>query len=226
MFTMRYNEALEYTAWLHRHQPRKGTETPYISHLVAVSMIAQEYGADEDEAIAALLHDAVEDQGGVDTLNKIREKFGDRVAEIVEGCSDSVADTTQGEEKLPWKDRKQAYIDHIASASPSVRLVSAADKLHNAMCIVRDYDTLGYKLWEKFKGGREGTVWYYRSLVDAIKNKKSPKLLRRLIGRLDGVVSLIEYIAETGKNSTERLRDHAEAMRDHAESIKSPFENY
>ncbi|KGF72442.1 phosphohydrolase [Neosynechococcus sphagnicola sy1] len=189
MVSDRYNNALEYAASLHSKQTRKGTATPYISHLMAVSMIALEHGATEDEAIAALLHDAVEDQGGLPTLEAIREQFGDTVAAIVKGCSDSVADTSQGETKLPWKDLKLAYITHIKSASPSVRLVSAADKLHNALSILRDYNALGDELWNRFNGKKDGTLWYYRSLVAAFKAKG----LTPLVERLDQVVTELEH---------------------------------
>uniref|UniRef100_B8HM59 Metal dependent phosphohydrolase n=1 Tax=Cyanothece sp. (strain PCC 7425 / ATCC 29141) TaxID=395961 RepID=B8HM59_CYAP4 len=191
MFSQRLNDALEFAAWLHRNQKRKGTETPYITHLVAVCLIAQEYGADEDEAIAALLHDAVEDQGGLPTLHLIRERFGERVAAIVEACSDSIADTSQGENKLPWQQRKLAYIDHIATASPSVRLVSAADKLHNAMSILRDYKTLQDELWQRFSGRKDGTLWYYRSLVQAFRQVE----VTPLVERLDQVVTELEHLA-------------------------------
>jgi (p)ppGpp synthase/HD superfamily hydrolase len=191
MFTPRYNEALEYTAWLHRNQIRKGTEIPYISHLVAVSMIALEYGANEDEAIAALLHDAVEDQGGLPTLVAIRQKFGEPVAAIVEGCTDSTADTSKGETKLPWKERKLNYIAHIAEASPSVRLVSTADKLHNAMSILKDYRELGDDLWSRFKGGKTGTLWYYRALVDAFEKVESTLLTQKS----NQVVTELEQLA-------------------------------
>jgi (p)ppGpp synthase/HD superfamily hydrolase len=192
MLTPRYNEALEYTAWLHRNQIRKGTEIPYISHLVAVSMIALEYGANEDEAIAALLHDAVEDQGGLPALVAIREKFGEPVAAIVEGCTDSTADTSKGETKLPWKERKLVYIAHIAEASPSVRLVSTADKLHNAMSILKDYQAIGETLWERFKGGKEGTLWYYRSLVTVFEESGSTSLVEKL----DQVVTALEELVK------------------------------
>lgn len=191
MWTAKYNEALEYAAWLHRHQVRKQTEIPYISHLVAVSLIALEHGATEEEAIAALLHDAVEDQGGLPILEEIRRRFGGTVASIVEGCSDSTADASKGEKKLPWQARKTAYISHIATASPSIRLVSASDKLHNALSILRDYRELGEALWERFHGGKEGTLWYYRSLVTAFRQVES----NPLVERLDGVVSELETLA-------------------------------
>ncbi len=162
--SLRFDEALIFAASLHRDQIRKGSNVPYISHLLTVAGVALEYGADEDEAIAALLHDAVEDQGGAETREEIRRRFGDRVVEIVDGCSDS-----DSIPKPPWKERKDAYIAHLATASPSVRLVSAADKLCNARAILKDYRLVGEALWERFKGGREGTLRYYRALVTALK---------------------------------------------------------
>src|SRR5438876_4887838 len=160
----RFEQALVYAARKHAKQQRKGTNIPYVAHLLGVANIALTYGADEDEAIAALLHDAVEDQGGAGTREEIRRLFGDRVAEIVDGCSD-----TDVEPKPPWKKRKEAYIAHLREASSSVRLVSAADKLDNARAILADYRALGEKLWSRFNGGRDGTLWYYRTLVDTFR---------------------------------------------------------
>ncbi len=197
--TQRYFDALECAASLHEGQNRKGTAIPYISHLAAVATIAIHYGADEDEAIAALLHDAVEDQGGLQTLDYIRHQFGEKVADIVQACSDSVADTSQGETKLPWKTRKQAYLDHIKTASPSVRLVSASDKLHNAQSMLRDYNSQGEALWGRFNAGKEGTLWYYRSLVTAFREHGDSPLLQRL----DEVVTQLEAMADaSGKVAT------------------------
>lgn len=160
---------------LHATQVRKGTTIPYAAHLLGVASIALEHGADEDEAIAALLHDAVEDQGGQPVLDRIREQFGDRVADIVHGCTD--ADATP---KPPWRERKEAYIAHIAHAPQSTRLVSASDKLHNARAILLDYRTHGEALWDRFRGGRAGTLWYYRSLVEAFRAQGSTPLVDEL----------------------------------------------
>lgn len=158
----RFDSALVFAAHLHSDQIRKGSEIRYISHLICVAGIALEYGADEDEAIAALLHDAVEDQGGRPIAEKISRHFGPRVAEIVMGCTD--AEVTP---KPPWKQRKEAYVAHIRSASPSVRLVSASDKLHNAMTILKDRRSIGDEIFKRFTGGKEGALWYYRALADA-----------------------------------------------------------
>jgi (p)ppGpp synthase/HD superfamily hydrolase len=175
VLTPRYQEALVYATRLHENQTRKGSDIPYISHLMAVASIALEHGANEDEAIAALLHDAVEDQGGAPTLAEIRRRFGDGVAEIVAGCTD--ADVTP---KPPWRARKEAYIAHIATAGDSVLLVSASDKLHNVRSILSDYHEIGDAVWSRFKGGKEGTLWYYRSLVEAFKKRKNTPLIREL----------------------------------------------
>lgn len=183
----RFTEALVYATELHATQMRKGSKIPYISHLLGVASIALEYGADEDEAIAALLHDAIEDQGGPPIRAEIRLRFGDRVTEIVDGCTD--ADTTP---KPPWEQRKKAYIEHISNASPSVRLVSAADKLHNVRSILKDYRMLGDFLWERFKGGKEGTLWYYSALVAAFYQAESTPIvaeLNRLVRELEDLVS-------------------------------------
>ena len=171
----RFEEALTYAARLHREQVRKGSGVPYLSHLLGVAGIALEHGASEDEAIAALLHDAVEDQGGAPTLAEIRGRFGDTVADIVAGCSD-----TDVVPKPPWRPRKEAYVAHLASASPSARLVSAADKLHNARSILTDYRRLGEAVWSRFAGGKEGTLWYYRAVVQAFRAYEPTPLVDEL----------------------------------------------
>jgi (p)ppGpp synthase/HD superfamily hydrolase len=160
----RYDEALAWASELHRNQKRKGTKIPYVSHLLAVSSLALEAGASEDEAIAALLHDAVEDQGGAPTLALVRERFGDVVAAIVAGCTD-----TDQDPKPPWRERKEAYLAHLPEAPASVRLVSLCDKLHNARSILADLRTHGPSVWDRFTGGKDGSLWYYRSLVEAYR---------------------------------------------------------
>jgi len=158
--TNRFEEALIYAARLHARQVRKGSGVPYVSHLLGVCALVLEFGGDEDQAIAGLLHDAIEDQGGKETREEIRQRFGERVTAIVDGCTD--ADTLP---KPPWKPRKEAYIEHLKKASAAVRLVSAADKLHNVRTITADYRRMGEHLWSRFRGGKEGTLWYYRELV-------------------------------------------------------------
>ncbi|MEB3177477.1 MAG: HD domain-containing protein [Nostocaceae cyanobacterium] len=175
MLSERFTEALVYATQLHHRQVRKGSGVPYITHLLGVTSIALEYGANEDEAIAALLHDAIEDQGGVTTRAEIRRRFGDNVTAIVDGCSDS--DITP---KPPWRQRKEAYIATIPTASPSIRLVSAADKLHNTRSIIQDYRRVGESLWECFKGGKDGTVWYYRAMLTAFHQAGNMPILEEL----------------------------------------------
>ena len=182
----RFEDALVWAAHLHRDQWRKGTPVPYVAHLLGVTSIALQYGADEDEAIAALLHDAVEDQGGEPTLLEIERRFGDRVAAIVAGCTDAMM-----QPKPPWRQRKETYLAHLPQASPSVRLVSAADKLHNARALASDYRLLGETLWSRFTGGRAGTLWYYRTLVEAFRTAETTSLVEEL----DRVVSDFERLA-------------------------------
>ena len=183
--TVRFQEALRYATKLHADQLRKGTSVPYVAHLLSVAGIVLDYGGREDEAIAALLHDSIEDQGGAETGEEIRARFGDAVFEIVTGCSDTI-----GRPKPPWRERKEAYLAHIVHASPSVLLVSAADKLHNARSILMDYRTEGEALWTRFKGDRVGTLWYYRALVSAYRLAGSTPL----VDELDRVVTELEKL--------------------------------
>lgn len=187
--TQRFQNALNYAAELHSKQIRKGSGVPYLSHLLSVAALAMEHGADEDEAIAALLHDAVEDQGGWPTLEEIRQRFGPGVSHIVKGCSDAY-----GEPKPPWQQRKQAYIAHLKDADDSVRLVSACDKLHNARSILSDVLAEGDAVFSRFNGEKEGTLWYYRSLVDVFR-QTGPQ---RLAAELHRVVCELEHLAGIG----------------------------
>ncbi len=182
----RFDRALLYAADIHRDQIRKGTAIPYLAHLMGVASIALEYGASEDEAIGALLHDAAEDAGGLARIEDIRKNFGAAVAAIVEGCTDAVTVP-----KPPWRKRKEDYIARVPAASPSIRLVSAADKLHNARAILSDYRRHGEALWARFNGGRAGTLWYYRALVDAFGAADK----NALVEELDRVVSEIERLS-------------------------------
>ena len=185
LLTERFRQALVYAAELHATQLRKSTPIPYVAHLLGVAAIALEYGADEDEAIAALLHDAVEDQGGAATREEIRRRFGDRVTSIVDGCSD-----TDLEPKPPWRQRKEAYLAHLSEADASVRLVSAADKLHNVRSLLADYRRLGESLWSRFNGGRAGTLWYYRALVEAYQSAGATPLVEELARRVEELEQL------------------------------------
>lgn len=182
----RFERALVYADQLHRHQKRKSGQTPYVAHLLSVTSIVLENNGNEDEAIAALLHDAVEDQGGQSTLLYIQEHFGETVAEIVQGCSDST-----GSPKPPWQKRKQAYLDHLLVANASVRLVSAADTLHNMRTLVKDYRQLGETVWTNFKGGREGTLWWYRALTSIHKSFGQNWLAEELQRTLDILEQII-----------------------------------
>lgn len=172
MLSARFEQALVYATQLHALQVRKGTRVPYVGHLLGVAAIVLEHGGDEDEAIAALLHDAVEDQGGAPTRDEILSRFGQRVTDIVDGCTD-----TDIIPKPPWRARKEAYIAHVQNADPSVRLVSAADKLYNARSLTRDYRHIGEALWDRFNGGRDGTLWYYRALTEAFRTAGSTPLV-------------------------------------------------
>ncbi len=183
----RFEEALTFAFQLHNGQTRKATPVPYISHLLAVASLVLENGGDEDETIAALLHDAVEDQGGAATREQIRRRFGERVAEIVDGCTD-----TDATPKPPWLARKEAYLAHLPNASASVRQVSAADKVHNARSILSDYRDQGEALWGRFQGGKEGTLWYYRTLAETFRSLGPARLvdeLARVVKEVDRLVA-------------------------------------
>jgi (p)ppGpp synthase/HD superfamily hydrolase len=190
MNSPRFREALLFAAELHAEQTRKGGRVPYLSHLLAVAGIVMEQGGDEDEVIAALLHDAIEDQGGDRARQEIRRRFGERVTAIVDECSD-----TDVEPKPPWRKRKEDYLAHLPHASASARLVSAADKLHNARSILSEYCQLGERVWDKFNGGRDGTLWYYRELIGAYRQAGASPLI-------DDLAHVVEELhARTGARS-------------------------
>jgi (p)ppGpp synthase/HD superfamily hydrolase len=190
VLTGRFDSALVYATHVHGGQVRKGTSTPYVSHLLAVSATVLEYGGDEDLAIAALLHDAVEDQGGKARLEDIRNRFGDRVAHVVEACSDSLADTAKGERKADWQKRKENYLKHLDAADDDVLHVSLADKVHNARAILRDLrkPDVGESIWSRFSQPRDRTLWYYRSL----SNKFQKRLPGQLADELHEIVEVLE----------------------------------
>jgi GTP pyrophosphokinase len=185
-YGLRFEEALVYAARVHAVQFRKGTAIPYITHLLAVAAIVGDGGGSEDEVIAALLHDAVEDQGGLARLADIRARFGEEVAVIVRDCTDAIVVP-----KPPWRVRKEAYIAHLAEATPGVLRVSAADKLHNARAILADLRAIGPPLWARFTGGQAGTLWYYRALVGVYLTRGSGPIAEEL----DRVVTAIEQLA-------------------------------
>ncbi|MBC8496846.1 MAG: HD domain-containing protein [Anaerolineales bacterium] len=184
----RFEEALIYATRLHARQTRKRASTPYVAHLLSVTALVLESGGGEDEAIAALLHDAVEDQGGKKTLKEIQQRFGDEVANIVESCTDAYLFP-----KPPWRQRKESYIAHLLKASPEARRVSLADKLHNARSILRDLRLEGEGTWDKFNGGKEGTLWYYRTLLDSFMSIDNNNFM---VDELERVVIEIEWLAK------------------------------
>lgn len=187
----RFDEAFVYAHQLHATQQRKGVGTPYIAHLMSVAALVIESGGDEDEAIAGLLHDAAEDQGGQGTLDEIRGRFGDRVAAIVEGCSD-----TDVIPKPPWRERKAQYLAHLQCAPVETLRVSVADKLHNARAILLDYRLHGDALWERFTGGRDGTLWYYRQLASIYQECVPPESgLWCQVQETDRTVTALETLA-------------------------------
>ena len=176
--TERFDNALQFAHGVHRSQIRKDTTIPYVSHLLSVAGLVLESGCGEDLAIAALLHDAVEDaedMSGEEMSDRIRAKFGDRVADIVDGCSD--AKSSPGGSKPPWRSRKEAYLKHLRSASNDVLRVSIADKVHNARSIATDQDRLGEELWKRFSSSSEESHWYYTSLRDIYKERISDSYL-------------------------------------------------
>jgi (p)ppGpp synthase/HD superfamily hydrolase len=181
----RFAEAFLYAAEKHATQKRKRTDVPYISHLMAVAALVMEAGGGEDEAIAGLLHDVVEDCGGMPVLEEVRRRFGTRVADIVQGCTDAYTIP-----KPEWKKRKLDYLDTLRRAGDDVRLVSAADKLHNVRTILADYRKEGDAVWDRFSGRREGTLWYYRAVLDVLR-EGTPN---RLIEELQRVVTELETV--------------------------------
>lgn len=187
----RFESALVYASQVHHGQLRKGTSIPYMAHILGVAGMAMEYGANDDEAIGALLHDAAEDGGGEARLAEIRARFGDAVGDIVLGCSDSLAE--HPEDKLPWRARKDAYLGHIETASDSVCLVSAADKLHNARAIIRDLRMHGDDVWDRFQGKRDGTLWYYEAVAGALLSRYRCPLTRDLLREVEQLLNLAEH---------------------------------
>lgn len=187
MYSERFDEALIYASTIHRAQTRKGSPVPYITHLLAVAALVGEHGGNEDQIIAALLHDAIEDciADIPDIRAQIETRFGAGVLVIVEACTD--ADVYP---KPPWRERKEAYLDrlqHKADGDPSL-LVALADKVHNARSIELDHLTMGDEIYERFRGKRDGTLWYYRSLVTIFSAKLQTPLvheLRRVVDALD-----------------------------------------
>lgn len=182
----RFDEALAYARQLHGNQRRKQTQIPYLAHLLAVAAIVLEHDGDEDQAIAALLHDGPEDQGGRATLDEIRRRFGERVATMVEDCTDTL-DTP----KPPWRPRKEGYIAHLDHARPESLLVSLADKVHNSRTILYDYRQLGEHLWRRFTATRDETLWYYRALAGRFRALVDEPI-RPLVAELERTIAALE----------------------------------
>jgi (p)ppGpp synthase/HD superfamily hydrolase len=171
----RFLRAFEFAAEKHRKQTRKASTIPYIAHLMGVASLVLEAGGDEDLAIAALLHDVVEDCGGAPMLKEVRRRFGQRVTKIVDGCTDADTDP-----KPPWRERKEKYIARLKKENAETRLVSAADKLNNVRSILGDYRVVGESVWSRFAGGRDGTLWYYRTLRDEFLRSNPNRITRDL----------------------------------------------
>jgi (p)ppGpp synthase/HD superfamily hydrolase len=188
MLTDRFSEALKLAEHLHRGQTRKGNDIPYVAHLLAVAAIVLEYGADEDTAIAALLHDAVEDQGGMATAELIRTRLGDRVADLVMHCSDSV--TTRTAVKAPWRQRKEDYLARLAMADADVALIAAADKLHNLTATIRDVRAEGRQTLQRF-AEPDHVLWYFASVADALEPHRAAVPLAELRSRIGELTALM-----------------------------------
>ena len=184
VLTDRFDRALLYATHVHGGQVRKGTTIPYVAHLLAVAATVLEYAGSEDMAIAGLLHDAVEDQGGEPRLADIRNRFGDRVADIVRSCSDSVVNTAAGQKKEAWRVRKLDYIEHLKTVDRETLLIALSDKVHNARSILRDLrkPEVGTAVFSRF-GNRpkEDTLWYYRELANAFQELLPGQLAEELM---------------------------------------------
>jgi (p)ppGpp synthase/HD superfamily hydrolase len=185
----RFEEAFALANQLHQDHVRKASDSPYISHLLSVTALVLQDGGDEDEAIAALLHDAVEDQGGEQTLALIRERFGDKIAEIVYECSDAFTIP-----KPPWQSRKEEHIERLKKASPSAHRIMLADKLHNARALLRELRAKGEEAWELSKGGREGMLWYFRTM-HALLGESNRGYLWEELGRVIEEIERITGVA-------------------------------
>jgi GTP pyrophosphokinase len=181
--TARFEEALMLANRIHAGQVRKATTIPYIAHPLAVAGLVLQAGGSEDQAIAALLHDVIEDHSDKISLVEITVRFGATVAAIVEGCTDA-----KTQPKPPWRLRKERYIAHLQDAPADERLVATADKLHNAWTTLSDYREQGEQIWERFSGRRAGTLWYYRALVDMLDRPDASPLVaefKRVVAELE-----------------------------------------
>jgi (p)ppGpp synthase/HD superfamily hydrolase len=206
-FTARLAGAVEYARILHIER-RKGTGIPYVAHLFGVaSLVMGEAGltgfpVTEDMVIAALLHDAVEDHGGAARLEDVRQNFGDEVARMVEGLSDSLADDPG--KKEPWEQRKQGYIARIRNEPADVRLISAADKLYNARTILEDYRVIGAEVWRRFQRGRDLQIWYFETIIEAFKEAGTS----RIVDELERVVAELKQITAPDSDAADKIAAH------------------
>jgi (p)ppGpp synthase/HD superfamily hydrolase len=187
LLSEQFERALLYAHELHGDQYRKGTPVPYMAHLMGVASLVLEYGGDEEQVIAALLHDAIEDCGERTSYEAIHQRFGERVTEIVRACTD-----TDATPKPPWRARKEAYVARVTHESADARLVSAADKLYNVRTVLKDYRLTGPAVWQRFTGDPADVLWYYRALVDAFRQAGSHPVvdeLDRAVTQLEAVVT-------------------------------------
>jgi len=186
----RFQRAFQFASKMHSGQTRKASSIPYLAHLIGVASLVLEAGGDEDLAMAALLHDVVEDCGGAPMLKEVRKHFGARVANIVDGCTDAYEVP-----KPAWRARKENYIRRLKKETAETRLVSAADKLHNIRSILSDYRAIGESIWSRFNGGREGTLWYYRTLRDEFLRQEPNRVTQEFdlaVRELDSLARLVD----------------------------------
>lgn len=191
--TARFTAAIDYARILHIEH-RKGTSIPSMSHLLGVaSLVMGEAGqvpfaVTEDMIIAAILHDAVEDHGGLPRLENIRSNFGENVARMVEGLSDSLSEDPN--DKAPWEERKASYLEHLRTESPQVQLISAADKLYNSRTVLDEYRSIGPRVWDRFKRGRKQQLWYFKELLKIFKSAGTNRIVEefeRVVLKLDRI---------------------------------------
>lgn len=194
----RFDRALAMAHDLHRDQTRKGGHIPYISHLLAVCALVLEDGGSEDEAIAALLHDAVEDQGGQETLDRISDIFGNHIAGIVLECTDKIERNPADDSPEGWRRRKEADLAKIASLSEGALRVKTADRLHNLRSLITDYHNVGEMLWQRFNGGRAGTLWFNRASAEALMTARPENILSQ---ELIKSCKILENLSKTDFNA-------------------------
>jgi (p)ppGpp synthase/HD superfamily hydrolase len=191
VLTPRLADALAFAIQVHGNDRRKGTKVPYLAHLLAVCALVLSDGGDEDEAIAGLLHDTLEDHPELVSRGDLKSRFGPRVLRLVEGCTDTPPEYIGGL-KPPWRERKLRYLEHLRQASPDLLRVATADKIDNARAIVADFRSLGNSLWSRFNAGREDQLWFYHSLVETIRAARPPA---RLLEQLEEVVNELDALA-------------------------------